>query len=871
MTRPRWADARIDGGGELRKRAIFCLVKNVVEAGGGVFEEEVVRPRATPTFPAAVGGREAELRLLLGLLNTDSVRLVTVTGTSGIGKTVVADEAVSRLTAVTPLFVRWVGLREMGGIEEARSQAGQTSDPGTRGRRNLWVVDGADSSAEAPTLIAEALDLDPALQILATSVSPLRVSGEHLVPLGPLALPSVGVRDAEQALASPAVRLFCACVRTTDPGFTLTPDSTPAVVELCIALDGMPLALELAAARSTTIGVDGFLHLYRSSGLEALTSHQQGSGDRHQSLPSTIEWTCSLLSPSARVLLRQLTAFVGGFNWLAVVALASDDDFALPQGADEVRLANDLSALVSTGLVRKIDRNDQRSVMRYTMPGPIRQFLVEQWDDPDERTKLRRRHAEYYRELARRCGEGRFSLGGGNFDQELITDRENLTAALAYSESEGTVRDTLSFAVDLEAIWMGAEAAQRGARHLSRLLEAWPEGCNDHSDAVLSARGLALLVLLDAWSRQPELGSAAHTHLDQAIRYVQLSERPDLVVRFMEVRALVLIMEGSHGRARAVCGEALGTSEIAGDHYWRMRFLTWRAIGADAAGDFADALEDAIAARDMARAFGDDHQLLIASHVLTGIPGASEDPRASVPDPEALLELARRLGDLRAEGLVLISAALRNLRMGDLPGCARRVLEALELARRTGTWYLEEFGLFTLVVALTMAGRTAEAVELHGAIQDALPGIRSRLPDRVFTIYDLALDRARDSLGQTEFDCRMAAGALHTWSSALSLAEKRATEQAGQTIPATAGAFAGRASETVPVPGGNERSLSRREIEVLRLIASGCSNKDVASSLNLRPKTVMHYTSSLYRKLEVRGRAQAVAVAWDRGLLEANP
>src|ERR1700678_3431867 len=150
----------------LRKRAIFCLVKTVVEVGGGVLQEEVRRPTAHPTFPAAVGGREVELRMLLGLLNTDSVRLVTLTGTSGIGKTVVADEAVSRLTAVTPLFVRRVGLGETGGIEEARSQAGQTSDPGTRGRRNLWVVDGADSSAEAPTLIAEALDLDPALQIL---------------------------------------------------------------------------------------------------------------------------------------------------------------------------------------------------------------------------------------------------------------------------------------------------------------------------------------------------------------------------------------------------------------------------------------------------------------------------------------------------------------------------------------------------------------------------------------------------------------------------------------------------------------------------------------------------------------------------------
>jgi predicted ATPase/DNA-binding CsgD family transcriptional regulator len=832
-----------------------------------VFDE--ISPSAvTAPSPTALAGREAELRWLVGVLNTESARLLTITGPSGIGKTVVAEEAVSRLMAVAPLFVRRVSLRGAEDIEEARSLVGQISDPDGRGRRNLWLVDGADSSAQSPALIAEALDLDPDLRVLATSAAPLKVKGEQLVPLGPLALPNAGVRDAERALVSPAVRLFCSCVRSADGGFTLTPASTPDVVDLCIALDGMPLALELAAARCVTIGVEGFLNLYRSSGLQALGNQQKGSGHRHHSLPSTIEWTCSLLPPSARVLLRQLTAFVGGFDWPAVVAVVSHDDLAFPQGVDEVRLANDLSALVSTGLVRKLDPNDERSVTRYTMLGPVRQFLVEHWHDQDEQTKLRRRHAEYYRELARRCGEGRFSLGGGKFDQDMITDQENLSAAFALFGSEGTAQSALSFAVDLEGMWMGVGAAQRGARHLSRLLEPCCEGRSDQSDAALIARGLALLVLLDLWTRRPELGPAAHIHLDDAVRYAQLSKRSDLILRVVEVRAQVFIFEGRHDRARAVCGEALDTSATAGDAYWRMRFLTWRAIAADAADAFADALEDAVAARDMARAFGDDHQLLIASHVLSGIPGASEDPRASVADPEALLELARRLGDVRAEALVLISAAMRNLKMGDLPGSARRVLEALELARRTGTWYLEELSLFALVVALTVAGRTAEAVELHGAIRDALPATLARLPSRVLAIYDTALDRARDSLGSSAFDSWVAAGALHTWDSGVSLAEKRATELAGRTIPATANSSDDGGSETVP--GCNETSLSRREIEVLRLIASGCSNKDVASSLNLRPKTVMHYTSSLYRKLEVRGRAQAVAVAWDRGLLETK-
>jgi ATP/maltotriose-dependent transcriptional regulator MalT len=181
------------------------------------------------------------------------------------------------------------------------------------------------------------------------------------------------------------------------------------------------------------------------------------------------------------------------------------------------------------------------------------------------------------------------------------------------------------------------------------------------------------------------------------------------------------------------------------------------------------------------------------------------------------------------------------------------VLDALDLGRRTGTPCLEESRLLALVIALTMAGRTTEAVELHGAVQDSLPALRKRLPARTLAIYETAVDRARESLGPRAFGRRIAGGSLHTWSSTLSLAEKRGTELAGHTIPTTANSSI--AVRSGSVPGDNAQSLSRREIEVLRLIASGCSNKDVASSLNLRPKTVTHHASSLFRKLEVKGRA----------------
>ena len=148
---------------------------------------------------------------------------------------------------------------------------------------------------------------------------------------------------------------------------------------------------------------------------------------------------------------------------------------------------------------------------------------------------------------------------------------------------------------------MGGESERRreGTRCLSRLLKAWLPGRKGNDDDVLASRGLASLVHLDLWSRHPQLGPAAHTNLDDALRFAQIlkTSRPGPAGHGSTVRGVH--HEGRRDRARVVCGEALDIAETAGDDYWRMRFLTWRAIAANAAGDSRDALEDAMMARDI--------------------------------------------------------------------------------------------------------------------------------------------------------------------------------------------------------------------------------------------------------------------------------
>jgi predicted ATPase/DNA-binding CsgD family transcriptional regulator len=831
-------------------------------------------------------GREAELRTLVALLQDGATRLVTVTGAGGVGKSVVANEAARRLVEQVPLSVRHVALRGrtrpvgwQALVPELVSlQDGGRSRTALAGRRRLVLLDGAEAVPGAGSAVTAALDSDPGLLLLITSVTPLRVPGEQLLRLGPLPLPQPGFRDPARAAVSPAVRLFCERVRAVDPDFELSPERTPEVVEICILLDGLPLALELAASRCTTMNVGAVLDLYRSAGLAAMADHSLDAAEQHSSLRDTISWSFGLLEPPPQALLARLAVFAGPFDWevLEAVARAHDDGAT---GSRSLRLADDLGALVSAGLVRRASATRHSSTDHYLVPAPVRQFAFELLEESGEMAVLRRRHADYYRAVARRAGAARWSFGGQALARRLVDGRRELTAALDQVATEGAVLDALSFAADLEGLWLQTLSSGIGVTQIGGLLEqARGAGWTPEETPDLGARVLLSQVNLGLWSPEPVLGRAATERLTEASSLARRAGRSDLLLAAMSLGAHLLILEGRPEEAIALAGRALAEPS-AEDEFWCMLFHRWRAIGANATGDFPRALDDAIVARDLARDSGDEHQLLTSSHVLAGITGAKEDPRAEVPRSGDLLELARVVGDVWAEGNILIGAALRSVASLHGPPAARYIIEALELARRTDTSYLENLSLFALACTAMSTGRLEAGVCLHGSLFAVLPSMRNRLPANALSIYDALVAQAQEELGEREFARQLAAGRLLNWQRALAYAESFAHELAGERASAMSErAPTDRAAEPLP-PGyraigpadsAAAPTLSRRENEVLRLLASGCSNKQIAATLDLRPKTVMHYTSSLYRKMEVNGRTEAVMAAWRHGLLSGS-
>ena len=300
-----------------------------------------------------------------------------------------------------------------------------------------------------------------------------------------------------------------------------------------------------------------------------------------------------------------------------------------------------------------------------------------------------------------------------------------------------------------------------------------------------------------------------------------------------------------------------------------MRFEHWLAMVENNSGNPNAALDHAIVARNLARAANDEYHLLMTSHVMASIPGAFHDPRAMPPPGDELVAVARRLGAERAEGMVLIGAALKSVVIGDAQTSASYVLDALELAYSTGAFYLEELALFVLVAIAIVSNQGGRAAALHGALHDVLPMLRTRLPPSVLAGYDARIEGLERELGQHEFDQRTARGRELTWTEAVALGEEVAlTVDSGPPH----GAVSAEVSPIVSLTHGvaNPPRLSRRELQALELISTGASNKAIAVELRLRPKTVMHYTSSLYRKLGVRSRAEAVSAGWNHGLLNTG-
>jgi predicted ATPase len=438
----------------------------------------MTEPRASklPVQRTAFIGREREVAALRGLLSRQEVRLVTLTGPGGIGKTrlalrlandlesqfsggtaFVALASIGQPELVPAAMAEAVGAHETGGQpaqESLREYLSGLSQP------MLLLLDNFEHLVTAAPFVADLLSDAPMLTIIVTSQAPLHVYGEHEFPVPPLALPDAKSALPPDALARlPALALFVERARAVKGDFALTRENSAAVAAICARLDGLPLAIELAAARAKLLSPSAMLARLESS-LSLLTGGARDLPARQQTLRGTVEWSYGLLTAAEQVLLRRLAVFVGGCTLEGVEAVCDT------RGDLGLDVLDGVASLVDKSLAQQMEQAGGET--RIVMLSAIREFALERLAESGEETAVSRAHSAYHLVLAE---EGANDAAGRGWLERFDLEHDNLRAALEYLIRSESVEWGLRLGVALFRYWETREHLTEGREFVTRLLQ----------------------------------------------------------------------------------------------------------------------------------------------------------------------------------------------------------------------------------------------------------------------------------------------------------------------------------------------------------------------------------------------------------------
>jgi predicted ATPase len=724
-------------------------------------------PLPAPRWPLV--DRVAELQLVTGLLGQADVGLVTLTGPGGVGKTTLALSAAHASVGQFAGGASFVSLETLTDIALIRSTLvqqlripvpqGQTLDESLLAffgpRQMLLVVDNVEQLVAAAPLVGQILEHAPGLKVLATSREPLRVRGERVVTVAPLALPEAGAPIDLGTLATvPAVAFFVTCAREARPDFELTKANAAAVAGICRRLDGLPLALQLAAARLTVLSPVALLARLERR-LPLLTHGPRDLPERQQTLRATIAWSYDLLVAAEQRLFRQLGVFAGGFTLQAVEALVE-------AGPDDVDPLEAISGLVGQSVVY-VQPLDE-ATPRYQMLETIREFALERLEASGEAKETRRRHAEFVRDLAERAEP--MLLGTAErrtWNAQLERDHDNVRAALAWSMSaDGVLAVGVALAGALGWFWLVSGRLQEAESWFAGLLAR-----RDEADDSLAWAKVLHGSALQLWG----LGDVAQAAAleESAVRIFRSAGEDRWLSYGLALLAQVRSGQGQLDQARALLEEARAVWSQVETTYGQpfdayLRYYLGSAALVQGDADTARAhLESSL--RDL-EAAGDNLArgvVLGSLGLLAAQQGEHAEARARLAEG---LPLLRGGGDRWDLALLLLNAGLEEVQAA-APAAGSLLAEALrawqQLRGRAGV----AFALAGLGEVAAGRGQPHRAGQLLGAGQALLPETNPLL--RVVVPYDLParLASARGIGDPAAFDRGVAEGQAATMDGAV--------------------------------------------------------------------------------------------------------
>jgi predicted ATPase/DNA-binding CsgD family transcriptional regulator len=795
-----------------------------------------------PMPPTRLIGRAAEVAAASAQLRDRDVRLLTLVGPGGVGKTrlalAIADDVSANFSDGVS-FVDLSALRDPSHVVPAIAQALDVRE--IRGQRladrlrdllrpraTLLILDNFEQVLDAAPEIGSLLGVCPRLKVLATSRAALRLQWEHLFPVQPLSLVGSGDSPAGQSSVPPAAALFVERARAVLPDFELTPDNRPAIIEICARLDGLPLAIELAAAQIELLAPWALAgRLTRSSG--ALASFQilvGGPADlpvRQRTLRSTIEWSYQLLSPSEQVLFRRLSVFAGGCTLDAAIALttgsesaivvavggvSSDDSAskdALAESAPEV--VEWLSVLVDHSLlVHEIDSS--YGLERYRMLETVRELGLELLAASEESELIQQRHAAICGAVADLADEGLIGADQAIWLYWLDHDHENFRVALRWAITREQTALACRLGFGLWRFWGTRGWETEGRRWLKAVL-ALP--------VPTEVIGLRQRV---AWA-------AGRLALDQ----------------------------GDNAEAAVLLTESLALARRLGDQVSIADSLTQLGHVAAAGNDYPGARachDEALAIR---RAISDRRGTAISLSSLGVLARAQGDLVQARLLLEEALVLFRDVHDqfsIAATTGHLVDAAFDA---NDLSRARTLLVESLDALRALGARFGVARCLERWAALASAQGRLAPAIRLAGAASALRTARGEPLSSAESAQLERMLGPARSALPVDVARQEWALGRAMTMDEAIRFALDLATGAA----PPAEGPRAG------PVPDP-DFPLTLRQWEVAELVARGLTNQEIASALVISPRTAETHVQNILAKLDLTSRSQLAVWAHRHGV-----
>lgn len=817
----------------------------------------VASEMAVPWPRTRLLGRQRELAFSRSALLEDAAPLLSLTGPGGVGKTrlalAIANDVfdafadgvvwVDLAPVSDPRMVTSVALNASGVVPTADQLEIAALLQHLRMRQSLLVFDNCEHLiASAAEIISTLLAACPAIQCLVTSRAPLRIRGELEAALDPLPLPPLASLSQAEVTQFEAVTLFVERSRAVRPAFALTEDNAASVAAVCRRLDGLPLAIELAAARSRILSPEALL-AQMTDRLQLLRGGSRDMPARQQTMEATVAWSYALLDAEERSLFQHLAVFVDGCDLDGVAAVSV---------LGTARTVEGLISLREQGLLRVTER--EAGELRYAMLETIREYAQVRLRESGGEDAIREAHAAFFLDLVEQAEHGMKGPEHALWHERLKANVANVLAALDWFIERSDAQRAWRMVGALWFYWQLRGEFSEGKRRLEMAL-ALP---GERRTAAWAKAQTALGYMVEQDFQATSAFREAQELLEEALEvWRDIGNRRGVAMTLAELMSVHFNL-GDFARAWA-CGEdALAINRDLHDDYEIFQTLWILGVVSLKAGDYGRSHAELGEALEIANTLGPVFPVLPRRYLAWLVAAEGDLALARQLMEEQLAEI-RMVAD-GMEGRVagrLDDVGWLSLQLRDRDRAASAFAEELALGTKINdTWYTAR-GMLGLAVMAHQAGKIEQAVFLLGAA-DGIVAVEL-LGDDVNPYFRPAYDRM---VAETQ--------------RALGAASFAAVRQSGRMAPRQQALVRAMAAASAPIAsydGGGAYSvqdyeqLTTREAEVMRLVSQRMTDSEIAEALFISPRTVSSHVARILVKLGVRNRREAGAVAARLGLL----